>query len=67
MKNTFPKPRILFDGRHMLIISRSDFAIRYIIPALNCLQRVNGEQALQLKVESEIAEAYQKGITTKSL
>jgi hypothetical protein len=66
-KNAYPKPRISFACRQMLIISRSDFPIKYIIPAVKCMEKANREQQLQINVESEAAEAYKKGITANLL
>jgi hypothetical protein len=56
MKNVFPKPEIQIDGKQMLVITKSDFAIRYIISALNCIEKVNSDHPLQIKVDPEWAK-----------
>jgi hypothetical protein len=66
-KNVNPKPQILFNGKQMLIISRSDFPIQHIIPAVRCMGKTNREQQLQINVDSEVAEAYKKGTTANPL
>jgi hypothetical protein len=66
-KNAYPKPRIAFASRQMLIISRSDFPIKYIIPAVKCMGKANREQQLQINVESEVADAYKKGVPANPL
>jgi hypothetical protein len=67
MKNAYPKPRISFACRQMLIISRGDFPIQHIIPAVKCMEKANREQQLQVNVESEVAEAYKKGVPANPL
>jgi hypothetical protein len=67
MKNTFPKAEIQFDSKQILIIPKGDFGIRYIIPTLKCIEKVNSERPLQIMVDPVIAEIYREGVTANSL